>query len=134
MSLKTLIGSFLLVGLTACASTDSIPELPPERDVDTTGTMVCRVPLDIQRPSPIVWQDFEWRVLNSDLIKDMLERGDDVRYLALTHEDYQRLSLTIQDVLRYTRIQNAIIDEMDDYYRATPVEKPSDVDVDSVEK
>lgn len=129
MNLKILVGSLAILTLTACASNDTVPELPPARSVDTTGTMVCRIPMEVQRPRPIVWQDFNWKVINDEIVQEMLDNDESIRYIALTHQDYMRMSLNIQDILRHIRLQGAIIDEMEEYYRLPEEE----IDIDSEE-
>lgn len=133
MNLKLLVGSIALVVLSGCASVTPEVSPPPERVVDRDGLLVCRIPLEIDRPSPVQWHDFEWRVLNDEIVEGMLRDGESVRYFALTYEDYKRLALTVQDVLRYTRVQDAIIEEMEAYYQ--PVAAPIIYDeVDNVDE
>lgn len=111
---RILIVSIIIFSLSACATTKT--ELPPVNNTKTEDVLVCRVPLEVDHPAPIQWRDFDWKVLNREIVESMLEKDEEVYYFALTYDDYKNLSLTVKDILRYTKLQRTTIDEMDSYY------------------
>lgn len=105
----------MVVMLTACASNDSITT--GEYEKPTTDALVCKVPIDVEPIQPIQWRDFKWKVLSTSIVEQMIEDGEDVRYFALTTEDFKNQSLTAQDILRYLRVQEVQKQQILEYYR-----------------
>lgn len=117
MNLKTLITVSMLILLTACTSNQPEP-LPGVGDYTnpTSDAMVCRIPYEVEPLSPIVWRDFQWKILNTEIVKEMIANDQPIRYYALTPSDFQNLSLTTNDILRYINVQQEQLDQIVEYY------------------
>ena len=62
-------------------------------------------------PSSLKLNDLEWKVLNKEKIKTLLENSENkqISIIALTPEGYKNLSLNIQEFKRYILQQREII-------------------------
>lgn len=126
--LKNCLANIILImTLSGCAfmGPDDTPE-PPQ--VDTSyidDAMVCKIPIDIPQPSSIHWRDLQWYVLNKEKVQDMIDNGEDIYYIALTPEGYERLSLNVDDIRSYMSEQKEIINSYQKYYQ---IDEPSQND------
>lgn len=68
-----------------------------------------------QPPAPLVLRDLEWRVMNYERLEEYVREneGRDVALFVLETKDYEALALNMQEIIRYIREQQAIIN----YYR-----------------
>ena len=112
-----LVGS-LLFFLNGCASTNNDTTGSTTNDYvnPADGSLVCKLPLSLEPIEPINTRDYEWIILNNSKIKEMLAEGENLRFFALTQEDFQNLSLTQQDILRYLRVQTEQLNRTVEYY------------------
>ena len=82
-----------------------------------TGTKVLDIfsepaPIVIQHPPPpraLTMLKVEWTVLNAAILKQMLEDGDDVQFIALTPTGYENLALNFGEIKRYIKQQKQVI-------------------------
>lgn len=65
------------------------------------------------RPSPVTPNDVKFRVVTQDNLNEFLEEvtnlEGDLVFIAISVEDYERLSLNTQDLVRYIKQQKEII-------------------------
>lgn len=118
MNLKklALVGSLALF-LNACATTNNETLPSPGTYENPAGdVLVCKLPLQLESIPPIDWRDYEWTVLNNDVVQAMIDEGADLRYYALTPQEFQNLSLTQQDILRFLRVQREQLEQTREYY------------------
>jgi hypothetical protein len=66
-------------------------------------------------PAPLALRDIQWRVLNAEELEKYLEanREGELALFALETRGYESLALNMQEIIRYIREQQAIIN----YYR-----------------
>ena len=92
-----LLSSFVLVGCSGTKALDIFAE---------------PAPIVIQHPPPpraLTMLKVEWRVLNAAILKEMLEQGDDVQFIALTPTGYENLALNFGEIKRYIKQQKQVI-------------------------
>ena len=85
--------------------------------IGCSGTKVLDIfaepaPIVIQHPPPpraLTMFKVEWRVLNAAILKEMLENGDDVQFIALTPAGYENLALNFGEIKRYIKQQKQVI-------------------------
>lgn len=118
MNLKTLLVASSLLLITACSTVPESEPLEPVEYYDQVpdDLFTERLPLQLEPIEPVNWRDFEWMVLNTERVEAMLEDGQEFRYYVLTPEDFQNLSLTTQDLLRYINSQRQQLDAVREYY------------------
>lgn len=111
-----LVGS-LVIALSACASTEN-NSLPSSGEYvnPSDDALVCKIPLQLETIDPIVSRDFQWVVLNNDVIQKMIDNGEDIRYYALTPQDFQNWSINQVDILRYLKVQREQLEQTLEYY------------------
>lgn len=128
MILKKLlaIGS-LTIFLGACSTTQTAPlEGVGDYENPSEQILVNKVPIQLDNIEPVRWRDFEWTVLNTERVQAMIDNGEEVRYYALTPTDFQNLSLTTQDILRYLNSQREQLYQVLDYYSVDEPESDTD--------
>lgn len=91
---------------------------------------VSRVPIQLEPIEPLEWRDFEWRILNRERMRNMIESDQDIRFYALSPEDFENLSLTTQDMLRYINSQRTQLDRVLEYYSIDVDDESTSVDDD----
>lgn len=92
-----LLSSFLLIG---CAGTKKI------------DIIAASAPIVIQHPPlprGVIMRKVEWRVLNAEILQQMLKNGDDVQFIALTPTGYENLSLNMGEIKRYIKQQRQVV-------------------------
>ncbi len=106
---KLLITVAMAAMLSACATTP--PEKPPIPQVQPTEQVMVIHP---NPPPGLNMRDVKWRVLNRAQLENLLKTtaGDFVIY-GMTVQNYENLSLNLQEVIRYIEEQK----EMIIYYR-----------------
>lgn len=112
MKLKILALSSFVVALMGCAST---PEPTPITYMENEN-LVCRIPFDVPRIEPVQWGEFEWVVITQDVVMEKLQNDQEIYYIGLTYDGYTNLSQSMQEVVRYMRLQSQVIEEMETYY------------------
>lgn len=88
--------------LAACTHQEIVPvDSHVENDIS-----VCRIEYDIHPPEPLVWEDIYLKVLTKEVILDMIEKDQDLTVIALSPEDYEKLSRNmgrIEGFVKYNR-------------------------------
>ncbi len=114
MKFKILAAISLFVGLVGCASTP--PTTTKSVEYLENDNLVCRIPFDVPTIDPVKWEEFDWIVINQEIVEQRLQNGEEIYYIGLTYDGYTQLSATMQDIIRYLRVQDELIDEMESYY------------------
>lgn len=69
-------------------------------------------PIVIQQPPPpraVTMRKVEWKVLNTEILAELLEKDENTRFVALTSDGYNNLSLNMSELKRYLQQQKQII-------------------------
>lgn len=78
-----------------------------------TEVIVKQEPFTIihpSQPSSAVLHDVTWKVLTPEIAERLIREGrDDFVFIALTPDDYESLSLNMQEIIRYMKEQKEII-------------------------
>lgn len=97
-----------LLFLASCAGKDKPIETTVT--VNDLGETVIIIPV---RPESVNTLPVEWKVLTNTILLDLVNSPsftqDGIVFYALTVQDYENLSLTIAELLRYIEQQNEII-------------------------
>ena len=96
----------LLLALAACVK-------PPPETVITINDLNQNIIIIPVRPESVNALPVEWKVLTNTILLDMVNADafheEGIVFYALTVKDYENLSLTIAELLRYIEQQNEII-------------------------
>lgn len=87
----------------------------------------CKVEFDIQPPPPLILRDVRFKVLTLDIMKDIVQSEQQVTFIAITPDDYEKLSLNMVDIrnlLEYNRKTYFVIK---DYYSNPNIESDSSI-------
>ncbi|ASV44086.1 hypothetical protein PBI_SCTP2_71 [Salicola phage SCTP-2] len=83
------------------------------------NVMVCRIPLDIQTPNNISWNELKFYVLNKEKMKKIVNgqasNMPDV-YISLTAEGYKNLTYNMNQLKSIIEQQRSIIKRQKEYY------------------
>lgn len=115
-SMKLLATSVILILVMAVSGCASMGDKDIESSEIGEDLFVSRVPIQLEPIEPLEWRDFEWRILNRERMQDMIDSGQPIRYYALSPQDFENLSLTTQDMLRYINSQRTQLDRVLEYY------------------
>lgn len=114
MKIKALL-LVLLLTIFGCTEKTIVKPMP-ENTIQN-----CKVEYDLQPPVPIVLRDVEFKVLTFETLQNIVESGERVTFIALSPDDYEKLSLNMIDIkglLEYNRKTYFIFKE----YYAKPEE------------
>lgn len=118
-SLKNLLVSAILVTMLAACAGQPENSYSPSPVVDTSyvdDVMVCKIPISIPNPEPIVWRSYNWVVLNKEKLQKIMDSNKDLHYIALTPDGYEKLSLNIEEIRGYIEQQREIKSAYEEYY------------------
>ena len=110
--------SIILVGiiLTSCSSV---------KKIETVKTEVKRAPLNLDRPEPIVMDELNWIIINSENAEEVFaklkEKGTDPVLFGLTDDEYEDLSMNFAQIRNYIIQQNFVLDKYKEYYESEEV-------------
>lgn len=64
-----------------------------------------------QPPAPraVIMRPIKWKVLNAEILKELLKNNENVQFIALTSAGYENLSLNMAELRRYMQQQKQII-------------------------
>ena len=100
------------LGITGCSST--------QEKIVTEEILVNKVPLDLEMPKPVTWQNFEFVVVTPDNYQETVDKlksgGKSIALFALDEDSYKNLSIVVNDMKRYMGEQKIIILEYKKYY------------------
>ena len=113
---SVLLSLTLLTFLTSCSSV---------KKIETVKTEVKRAPLNLDRPEPIVMDELNWIIINSENAEEVFaklkEKGTDPVLFGLTDDEYEDLSMNFAQIRNYIIQQNFIIDKYKEYYESEEV-------------
>ena len=115
---KFLLGLLLILFLSACSTT-------PERTVDRIDINKVYSTVEILHPplpKPIPWKEVKWKVLNPEILQELLKELEEGKvserelvFYAVTTDTYKNLTSNMKQVIRFIQDQNAVIM----YYKTT---------------
>ena len=90
------------------------------KKLDILTKEVERVPLNLEKPTPIKMEELKWVIITSEnaeeVFKKLQDSGADPVLFGLTDDGYETLSKNFAQIRAYIIKQNQIIDEYQDYY------------------
>src|SRR5210317_1640151 len=113
---SVLLSLTLLTFLTSCSSV---------KKIETVKTEVKRAPLNLDRPEPIVMDELNWIIINSENAEEVFaklkEKGTDPVLFGLTDDEYEDLSMNFAQIRNYIIQQGFVIDKYKEYYESEEV-------------
>jgi len=113
---NVLLSLTLLTFLTSCSSV---------KKIETVKTEVKRAPLNLDRPEPIVMDELNWIIINSENAEEVFaklkEKGTDPVLFGLTDDEYEDLSMNFAQIRNYIIQQGFVIDKYKEYYESEEV-------------
>ena len=113
---SVLLWLILLTSLTSCSRVQKI---------ETVKTEVKRAPLNLDRPEPIVMDELNWIIINSENAEEVFaklkEQGTDPVLFGLTDDEYEDLSMNFAQIRNYIIQQGFVIDKYKEYYESEEV-------------
>ena len=113
---SVLLSLTLLTFLTSCSSV---------KKIETVKTEVKRAPLNLDRPEPIVMDELNWIIINSENAEEVFaklkEQGTDPVLFGLTDDEYEDLSMNFAQIRNYIIQQGFVIDKYKEYYESEEV-------------
>jgi hypothetical protein len=96
------------LALVSCGTTKLV-----EKPIEYT-----RPPLIIQNTESIVQRDITWHIITNDTYLDKITLlGDNTALVALTVDDYERLSLNLAELRAFIWKQKLVIEAYKSYYK-----------------
>ena len=113
---NVLLSLILVTFLTSCSRVQKI---------ETVKTEVKRAPLNLDRPEPIVMDELNWIIINSENAEEVFaklkEQGTDPVLFGLTDDEYEDLSMNFAQIRNYIIQQGFVIDKYKEYYESEEV-------------
>lgn len=113
---NVLLSLILVTFLTSCSRVQKI---------ETVKTEVKRAPLNLDRPEPIVMDELNWIIINSENAEEVFaklkEKGTDPVLFGLTDDEYEDLSMNFAQIRNYIIQQGFVIDKYKEYYESEEV-------------
>ena len=113
---SVLLSLILVTFLTSCSRVQKI---------ETVKTEVKRAPLNLDRPEPIVMDELNWIIINSENAEEVFaklkEKGTDPVLFGLTDDEYEDLSMNFAQIRNYIIQQGFVIDKYKEYYESEEV-------------
>ena len=117
--MKILLAVLTISLLMGCAQVKEILTIKP--------MIVERPNLVIQKPRPVQSKTVEFAIITKDNMEEAFKiietSGQDMVFFALTDDGYKALSLSIADMRRFIKQQNAVIKAYKQYYETQDVIK-----------
>lgn len=95
-------------------------------EIDDNPALVCKIPYDFEKPTPINMRDVKFHVLTRDKMREILNGNPNdlpVVYFGLSVDGYESMSYNIQDINRYLEANKILLKSIEDYYKKEPSEE-----------
>lgn len=108
--------STLIVAISGC---ETMSTLFTAEEVDDNPALVCKIPYDFERPTPIRMNRVKFHVLTPEIMEEIVNGNPNDRpevYYGLTVDGYESISYNMVEINRYLESTKILIEQLSEYY------------------